>query len=861
MCRLNRLTLRSTLISLGIAATLALLAVLFFHQLALTDRILGRGDPFTYFMPLWHARDAAFRAGRLPLWMPDLFMGVPLLANSQIGTFYPLNWLSPLADAAVSIKYSLIAHAWFAASGAYLLARHTLQTSRLASMAAAACFTFGGLMGAQSEHINQFQGLAWLPWLFLLLHASVTAQTRARWLLLALLLGGGLALQFFSGHTQTVWISIAGLALYALCLRRWRGIMALAIAGAIMIPLALPQLIPTLELSRLSLRSQGLSVNEVLSFSLSPFAFGRGLLPNYEVNAPVFPEYVAYIGVIGLGLAVAGALTKTPSRWRWLIIAVLGLLLALGAFNPLYWLLANFPPFNLFRVPSRWLALFVLGASMLAALGLDGLNTGRRWKIAISAGAVGGIMASSVLAARAPDGDVPIAAAQTVAAWLMAGAVFLALALLIRRRQPARYLLAAALLVELFIASSALPYNQLVMPDAASDARLSVYQLNVLQADEIAPGRVLSISGLAWDPYDLQAITARYQAAGFSELSLHTALTAVKQQETLSHNLPALWGISSVDGYDGGVLPTAGYSAWTAAFMPDGQRVQDGRLREVLAIDPACNGACVPPLELLNVMDVRYLILDKTHDLFIEDVAYDTGLPQTGAAIYANPQQFEADEIRVLYRCLADTACDAPLLTSEGQRLEALNDAAPIRFSLGTPVSPVEIRADAPENTVIMAVTLVDTRTGDFQQLAPAPFTRILSSDIKLYVNDQAARAWLVNDLDGQRIEGNITFLDYAPERVALTVNAAEPAMLVLADAYYPGWGAKVNGEPVEISQANTMFRAIPVLAGESQVEFTYAPSWMPGALIAGGAAWVGFAAILLVLVGLGGLKSHKPAP
>ncbi len=859
---MNRHTPRSTLIPLGVAVTLALLAVLFFYQLALTDHILGRGDPFTYFMPLWHARDEAFRAGSLPLWMPDLFMGTPLLANSQIGAFYPPNWLSPLADAAVSIKYSLVAHAIFAACGAYLLARRTLNTSRIASLAAAACFTFGGIMGAQSEHINQFQGLAWLPWLFLLLHSGAMTASRPRLLLIALLLGGALALQFFTGHTQTVWISAAGLTLYALCLRRWSAIIVLAVAGMVMLLLVMPQLVPTLELSRLSLRSQGLSTNEVLSFSLSPFAFGRGLLPNYQVNAPVFPEYVAYIGVIGMCLAIIGALTRMPGRWRWLIIAAFGLLLAFGAFNPLYWLLANIPPFNLFRVPARWLALFVLGASMLAALGLDALPSVRRWKIIAALMVIIGVMASSVLASHAPDGDIPAAAVQTVAAWLIALVVFLALAFLAKHWLYARYLLAAALIFELFIASHVLPYNQLVTPDTASDARLTVYQLNVLQESEIAPGRVLSISELEWDPYDLHAITTRYQAAGFSEISLHTALTAVKLQEMLSHNLPALWNIPSIDGYDGGLLPLAWYSQWTASFTPDGQGVQDGRLREVLAVDPGCNGACVPPLELLNGMGLRYLILDKTHDLFIEDVAYDTGLPQTGSVTYNNPQQFEATEIRVLYRCEAETACTEPDLYADGQQLdrfEPQNTDQLTGFSLETPFAPSEITVDAPENTVIVAVTLVDTRTGDFQQLAPAPFARILSSDIKLYVNDQAARASLVNPQNNQPLEGDMTFTDYAPDRIQLTVNAPEAATLVLSDAYYPGWQATVNGEPVEISRINTMFRAVPVPAGESQIEFVYAPNWLPAIFIIGIIAWVGLGVILLVLWGFHRSQTHKP--
>jgi len=91
--------------SLAAICLLIVLSLLFFHQLAFSGKILARGDTYEYFYPYWDARNAAFREGRLPLWTPDLFMGIPLLANPQIGTFYPPNWLTapfraPLSPAA-----------------------------------------------------------------------------------------------------------------------------------------------------------------------------------------------------------------------------------------------------------------------------------------------------------------------------------------------------------------------------------------------------------------------------------------------------------------------------------------------------------------------------------------------------------------------------------------------------------------------------------------------------------------------------------------------------------------------------------------------------------------------------------------
>ena len=47
---------------------------------------------------------------------------------------------------------------------------------------------------------------------------------------------------------------------------------------------------------------------------------------------------------------------------------------------------------------------------------------------------------------------------------------------------------------------------------------------------------------------------------------------------------------------------------------------------------------------------------------------------------------------------------------------------------------------------------------------------------------------------------------------------------LVLLDRWYPGWKVSVNGEPAELLRANGVFRAASIPAGQSDVEFRYAP-------------------------------------
>jgi len=69
-----------------------------------------------------------------------------------------------------------------------------------------------------------------------------------------------------------------------------------------------------------------------------------------------------------------------------------------------------------------------------------------------------------------------------------------------------------------------------------------------------------------------------------------------------------------------------------------------------------------------------------------------------------------------------------------------------------------------------------------------------------------------------------ILSLQDAPNRVTIHATLTAPGYLVLADTWYPGWQATVDGKPVGILRANYAFRAVWLEAGEHIVEFTYRP-------------------------------------
>jgi uncharacterized membrane protein YfhO len=50
------------------------------------------------------------------------------------------------------------------------------------------------------------------------------------------------------------------------------------------------------------------------------------------------------------------------------------------------------------------------------------------------------------------------------------------------------------------------------------------------------------------------------------------------------------------------------------------------------------------------------------------------------------------------------------------------------------------------------------------------------------------------------------------------------PAFLVTSDVLYPGWNASVDGNAVELYQANYAFRGVVVPAGTHTVRFEFRP-------------------------------------
>jgi hypothetical protein len=917
--------------SLGAGLLAATLALVFFWKIVFTNLILVGVDSFLYFYPYKAYVAQALGSGRFPLWNPHLFMGAPLFANMQTAILYPLHWPFLWLPAPRQVAASVVLHVILAGWGALAYARRSLTLNWPGALAAAIIFALGGFVGAQVEHINQLNVVAWLPWVFLLLDMSVKSKNR-----LAPMLGLGLvvALMLLAGHAQATYICLVGLGLYVVTggwgqrandkdqisnlkdqtsngkdqisgdeplaalrsylVSRSPYLGVFVIAAVVGVLLAAVQLLPALELSRLSVRSGGLPYREVVAVSLRPWQLHYTLLPPFgadlsQVFGEAYSEYVAYVGVIGLGLAAFGLLRgwrRRPGTRFFALLAAGGLFLGLGGFNPFYYLLYIIVPgFDLFRAPARWMLLYAFGVAMLAGIGMEAISS---W----------GVRGSGNRGIR-ESGDQGIGESGNRG-------------LLSKLLPP---ILLVLVCVELFLASQGLRYNRPTAPEAFSFLRPSIAHLKT------DPGlhRFLSLSGIVYDPGDLAEIQAIF-AGQLPEEAIYDYIVAAKEKEVLFFNLPLLYGLYSVDGYDGGLLPLRDFVTMQRLFLDEENLSLDGRLRE--------NLRDVPPGRLLSLLGVKYVITDKVFDVWIDGLFYDLqfparlspdGIPRVGTS---DLPDFPSTALGVISHLggAGDLTDGTPVAritvadetgwsetiellagrdTSEGHYTDQVahgqarvghtwrDDASGVDYVTLAPLdaprrlTSISVEGIAPAGEfVLRGLSLVDTRTTTTRQVTLSTdgnYRLVHSGDVKIYENlDVLPRGFVVHQVevipdDDQAVarmrnpafdpaqtvvltggeplagEGDATveMVSYAPEEIVVDVTTDAPGYLVLTDTFYPGWRATVDGEPAEISRADVAFRALRLEPGAHRVEFCYRPTSVRWGI------WISGAAFLLWLAAL----------
>jgi hypothetical protein len=324
----------------GYLAMIGLLLLPFgvFPQLALLQRVFFKHDVQHYFYPYHVLPTRLVAQGQLPLWNPYAFSGIPLLGDGQTALFYPPSWLFFALPSAAALNYDVLIQFSIAGLGLFLYAR-SLGLWRLPALLGAIAYMFGGFMIARVVHLSILSGAALIPLLFLCVERMLHTQT-LRWFVAA---AGAVALQTIVGHPQVPIYTALALGLYALIRaverwttkgeRRWLILLPVQLAGVYILGygLAAIQLVPWVELARLSPRAAGASFDFVFNGSMHgsewllfvfPYLYGSIAPGAYEaqpmgINTAIKTwEHSAYVGILPLALAVIGLLgvTRFPRR-------------------------------------------------------------------------------------------------------------------------------------------------------------------------------------------------------------------------------------------------------------------------------------------------------------------------------------------------------------------------------------------------------------------------------------------------------------------------------------------------------------------------------------------------------------------
>jgi hypothetical protein len=359
---------------LGFILLLGAAIFLFFPEMFFLKLSFVSGDHRAQHYP-W----AVFLAERLkefqlPWWTSRFQCGFPLLAEGQVGAFYPINlFFYFLFSPFVAYTYGILTHYLLGAIFFYVYLR-SLKLSGWSSLFGTLVYLFGTAQGGYYYNIISQKVLIWLPLTFYLADRIVEDRRRS----LVLWLGLVFSFQMFGGYLQYAIYSIGFSILYFL----WAASSKLKEAGwdgwgknvgwlftslAVTAVLSLAQLLPTWELAQLSNR---FSFQEEFAYvgSVNPLALATLFFPHWDG----FLKAEIYVGILGLFFVFVAATTKMLKReWFFVALTLLTLGLALGKFNPLFVGLIKATRFYGFRTPSKFLFFLAVGLAVLSAFGFE----------------------------------------------------------------------------------------------------------------------------------------------------------------------------------------------------------------------------------------------------------------------------------------------------------------------------------------------------------------------------------------------------------------------------------------------------------------------------------------------------------
>jgi len=785
----------------------------------------------------------SLRARAVPLWNPYILSGVPFLAAGQHSALYPFSIVYYVLPLASAYGWFAALHLFLAGAFTYVFAR-TLQVRRLGSLIGGLTFMCSGFIVIGNVFPMIVAAAVWLPLILAMVEKTVRrAEEGSSGLLdyLPALAVGALAagMVLLAGHPEMdyyVALTTAAYSLYrivGLAFRRhsWKvtartagAVAAMAVVG---LAIGSAQWLPLLDLVRYNFRSGSATFSEVLGWAYPPRHILALVIPDFFGNpshhtyldlfsgqwTPItvnaygqavdntawgiknYVEGACYVGVLPLLLA-ASALLRRHGHHRGFFLGAGALSLAFAFGSRLYGLVFLLPGLNQVHSPFRWVYVYTLCISVLAAMGAEAL-----WEPVTTGGS--GLARGLDRFARRVFPNLVLVGGVVVLAGLGAS--------LLAKEQAAaladRAVQALARAPEVF-ANGRVFYsyqfrNVLIFGLALTTAGLLLALRPRFRQPLVWGGLAallvygeLYVIGSGFFPrVDPSLLDDRPEAIDWllADEELYRITTYVGDDEkTLNANTGMLYGLQDVRGYDS-IIPLQ-YVKYMERITPQTE-LPYNRIAPLFEWD-----ADALDSRLLDLLNVKYVLTDPARP--IDRQGY-TLVYDGDALIYRNedalPRAFLVDRVQVV----TDAA-------DYEQALQALD----------------------PEHTVLL-------------EECPA--------------GDYASASGSGPGYSGERPPGRVERVDYSANEVLVTVAADRPGMLVLSDAWFEGWVAYLRPadaadtdeaeQSLHIYRADGNFRAVEVPAGRHVVRFKYSPQSVKVGLYG---SFIGTVVLLLALLAWG---------
>ncbi len=717
--------------------------------------------------------------GKLPLWCPEIACGFPLFAEGQAGVLYLANWpFFAWLPVHHAAAYSTILHFILAGLFTYGYLRE-LRCRPSAALLGALAFQWGGFLVLRALFLNMLNTVIWLPALCWLAERWLTEPEKRRGITAMIIATTTLVL--LAGHPQAAAYTLIFWWLYFL----WRALPLLrggwGNRRALLVPLLLVPL-AAIGLAAVQLApTLELTRASVRAGGIPEALLMDGSLPPTHLMALLIPDLFGEPGD-GSWRAGADGFYWELQAWPGIIPLFLALLAALALRAP----------------PARFHAAAVL-AALLLAMGkftlfgkllvwlplLQNFRIPARFLFlfGFSVAVLAGLGLEALLTAASRQDKEPLWGRPALRRACLVFAAVLALCL-------------AAPLIANGIAlldPGALRGGPHLVRDLVLAASLAlVFGMLILVAHRTRGGAGLLAGGaILLTLLDLGLHGWFYNQTMDPEVyrtSPRTVCLAIQEAGGTRGQLRVAGLVNDTNSpyrwHSGWGLDLASYRSYFSTLHMYGPAA--------FGLETACFDAW-SPLQIRHYRELNRLPLDRLLDV-------------AGVGLVAAPRM-PAERYE-------------PLLEERGFTLYRNSDALP-RVRL---VHRAWLRDRLPLMIDALADPLFD------------PQSQILLEEMVSATSEPG-------NVPAEGLEEEwARIVRYEDCRVEVEFQAATKGWLCLGDAWYPGWEAELDVQPVEILRANAAFRAVPVPAGRHTLVFRYRPR----SLLAG--IWISALSALILL-------------